>query len=79
VVITEVGKRQLGSALGTDEFLNSYMFSTRWSFWVGEMKKLSEIAITQPQAAYTAFTHVFYIIGHILFKQYPCPLSLPST
>jgi len=32
------------------------MFKTGW---VGEIEKLSEIAITQPQTAYTAFTHVF--------------------
>ena len=58
VVITDAGKRHLGSALGTDEFLNSYV-QNKVSKWVGEMEKLSEIAITQPQAAYTAFTHVF--------------------
>ena len=39
-------------------FLNSYV-QNKDSTWVGEMEKLSEIAITQPQAAYTAFTHVF--------------------
>ena len=27
--------------------------------WVSEMEKLSEVAVTQPQAAYTAFMHVF--------------------
>ena len=58
VVITDAGKRHLGSTLGADEFLNSYV-QNKVSTWVGEMEKLSEIAITQPQAAYTAFTHVF--------------------
>ena len=58
VVITDAGKRHLGSALGTDEFLNSYV-QNKVSTWVGEMEKLSEIAITQPQAAYMTYTHVF--------------------
>ena len=58
VVITDVGKRHLGSALGTVEFLNSYV-QNRVPLWVGEIEKLSEIAITQPQAAYTAFMYVF--------------------
>ena len=58
VVITDGGKRHLRSALGTDEFLNSYV-QNKVSTWVGEMEKLSEIAITQSQATYTAFTHVF--------------------
>ena len=39
-------------------FLNSYV-QNKDSTWVGEMENLSEIAITQPQAAYTVFTHVF--------------------
>ena len=46
VVITDAGKRHLGSALGTDEFLNSYV-QNKVSLWVGEMEKLSEIAVTQ--------------------------------
>ena len=41
--------------------------------WGG--KTFSEIAITQPHAVYTAFTHVFYIIGHILLRQCLRPLS----
>ena len=58
VVITDVGKSHVGSALATVEFLNSYV-QNRVSSWVGEIEKLSEIAITQPQAAYMAFMHVF--------------------
>ena len=58
VVITDAGKRHLCSALGTDQFLNSYV-QNKVSTWVGGMEKLSEVAIIQPQVAYTAFTHVF--------------------
>ena len=58
VVITYVGKCHLGFALDTDEFLSSYV-QDKVGSWVGEIEKLSEIAITQPHAAYSAFTHVF--------------------
>ena len=44
--------------MGTDEFLNSYV-QNKVSLWVGEIEKLSQVAVTQPHAAYTAFTHVF--------------------
>jgi len=57
VVITDSDRRHLGSALDTKEFLNSYV-QNKVSAWVGEIEKLSEIAITQPQAAYMAFARV---------------------
>ena len=46
VIITDVGKPHLASALGTDEFL---CVQNKVSSWVGEMEKFSEIAITQLQ------------------------------
>ena len=45
VVITDVGKRHLGYAMGTDGFLNSYV-QNKVSSWVCEMEKLSEITTT---------------------------------
>ena len=49
VVITDADKCHLGSALGTDKFLISFVQNKlKVSTWVGEMEKLSEIAITQP-------------------------------
>jgi len=74
VVITDAGYCHLCSALGTDEFLSSYV-QNKVSSWVGEMEKLSEIAITQPQAA-IQLSHMYsYIAGRTLLRQCPCPQS----
>ena len=37
-------------------FIQSYV-QQKVSEWVGEIECLSSIAVTQPHAAYTAFTH----------------------
>jgi len=58
VIITDSGRRHLGSALGTNDFMKSYV-QNKVSTWVSGMEELTEIAITQPQAAYATFTHVF--------------------
>ena len=58
VVITDSGKRHLGSAIGTPAFVEGFV-QEKVATWVREMEKLSEVAVTQPQAAYTAFMHVF--------------------
>jgi len=55
VVITDTG---LGSALGTNDFMMSYVQS-KVSTWVSELEKLTEITITQPHAAYASFMCVF--------------------
>ena len=80
VVITDAGKYHLGSALrpviaGTDEFLNSYVLK-KVSLWVGEMEKHSEIAVTQPHAAYTAFTHVFLHCWSYIARMVPMATEL---
>ena len=54
--ITLDGKRHLGAALGTRSFVVSYVQKVV-SEWVGEMEQLSSIAVSQPHAAYAAFTH----------------------
>jgi len=56
VVSTDAGKCHLFRHWWVSEQL----CSKQGVFVVGEIEKLSEIAITQPQAAYTAFTHVFH-------------------
>jgi len=58
VVITDVGKLHLGFVLGTIKFLSGNVQGKVFS-WVGGIEKLSEIVITQLQAAYLAFMHVF--------------------
>ena len=54
--ITTAGKRHLGAALGTDEFKSSYI-DDKVSEWCKRLQKLSEIAKSQPHAAYAAYIH----------------------
>ena len=56
VVITPEGKRHLGSAIGSHSFVESYV-EGKVSEWKRELEHLSEIAMTQPQAAYATLTH----------------------
>ena len=56
VQITIEGKRHLGAPLGTPTFIESYVHK-RVEKWVQEIEKLSTIAMSQPHAAYAAFTH----------------------
>ena len=54
VKITTEGKRHLGAALGTHEYKEEYL-ATKVDGWIEEIKILSEIAKSQPQAAYSYF------------------------
>ena len=54
--ITTIGKPHLGSPLGSQEFTESFV-RDKVQTWSEELKKLSIIANTHPQAAYAAFTH----------------------
>ena len=54
--ITSTGQRHLGLALGSDSFLSDFV-ATKISTWVDELENLSEVAKTEPQAAYAALTH----------------------
>ena len=56
VSITSEGKKYLGSALGTETFTEEYV-RQKVATWVNDLEHLSSIAISQPQAAYAAFTH----------------------
>ena len=56
VNITVEGRRQLGAALGTRSFTEVYV-KNKVQEWVGEVVQLSQIASSQPQAAYAALTH----------------------
>ena len=56
VHITINGKRHLGTALGANTFTEEYV-SSKVREWVKEITHLSAVAITQPHAAYAAFTH----------------------
>ena len=56
VSITTEGRKDLGVAVGTPQFIPAY-FEQKVAEWVKEVERLSSIAITQPHAAYAAFTH----------------------
>ena len=56
IKITTSGKRHLGAALGTEEFKTSYI-EEKVSDWCEKLKKLVEIAKSQPHAAYAAYIH----------------------
>lgn len=56
VQISPVGKLHLGAALGSPEFITSYV-NRKVDQWTKELLVLSKIAISQPHAAYSAFTH----------------------
>ena len=54
--ITTEGKRHLGAALGTQSFVKEFV-QLKVKNWVQELDRLSNIATTQPHAAYAALTH----------------------
>ena len=50
------GHPYLGAALGTDAYINQFV-TEKVDTWSSELRTLSEIAATQPHAAFAAFTH----------------------
>ena len=56
IKVTTEGKRHLGAALGSDSFVKSYA-EDKVSEWCNEIRSLTKIATSQPQAAYAAFCH----------------------
>ena len=59
--ITLEGGRHLGAALGSTSFIAGYI-DEKVMKWMPELRELSKIAVTEPHAAYCAFTHG--LIGH---------------
>ena len=55
VNITTEGQRHLGAVIGFQEFKEQYCWEKDLG-WKGELEALSEIAVSQPHAAYTVFT-----------------------
>ena len=56
VQITTEGKRHLGAAIGSRSFAEEYV-SSKVEEWTEEIKHLAKVAVSQPHAAYAAFTH----------------------
>ena len=53
---TKEGKRHLRASIGSLDFRNEYA-TEKVKIWCDEMKKLAEIAITEPHAAFAAYIH----------------------
>ena len=58
VNITITGRMHLGVPIGSKEFVDDVL-SEKVDEWISEIKNLSEIANTQPHAAYAALLHGF--------------------
>ena len=56
IIVTMEGQRHLGAVIGTEEFKKEYVME-KVTEWVEEVKALSDIAKTEPHAAYSAYTH----------------------
>ena len=56
VNITTHGRPYLGAPLGSPEFIEEYI-SSKVEEWTASIAILSEIAVSQPHAAYSALTH----------------------
>lgn len=61
VRITQDGRRHLGSALGSEAFVSSYI-DGKVQQWSTELERLSGFAESEPHAAYAALTHG--LMGH---------------
>ena len=58
VNVTCHGRPYLGAPLGTCEYNKQYA-QEKVNCWIGDLQLLTDIAKTQPHAAYSAFTHGF--------------------
>ena len=56
IQISTEGKRHLGAAIGTEDFKNEYI-SNKVTEWVRQIRTLTNIAKSQPHAAYSAYIH----------------------
>ena len=56
IQFTTEGRRYLGAAIGSSDFVKSYV-SDKVKEWSDELSRLSKIGLTQPHAAYSALTH----------------------
>jgi hypothetical protein len=56
ILMSTTDRRQLGAALGSPLFVEKYVKS-KGDEWFSQVTRLSDIAVTQPHAAYAAFVH----------------------
>ena len=55
VNVTVQGQKHLGAVIGSREYLEEYV-SEEVTNWVGEVTKLAEFSLSQPQACYAVYT-----------------------
>jgi hypothetical protein len=56
VEVNTEGTRHLGAAVGTKEFKSAFV-QKKVEGWIASLRKLAEIARSEPHAAFSAFTH----------------------
>ena len=56
--ITKRGRKHLGAVIGSEDYKKEYV-KEKVDGWVMSLKKLTNIAKTQPQAAYTCYVKGF--------------------
>ena len=78
VIITKEGQRHLGAVIGTQEFKKEYV-EKKVAEWVKEVRILSEIAMTEPHAAFAAYTHGLQHRWNYVMRTIPdiSPLFIP--
>ena len=54
VKITSDGMRHLGAAIGSKDFKDCYVLQ-KIQEWIDSVERLAKIAVTEPQAAFSAF------------------------
>jgi len=75
VNICSDGRRYLGSAIGTDDFVESFV-SKQVQTWHDELSLLTNIAQSQPHAAFSAYIHGFESKWTFLCRTTPICLQL---
>ena len=70
VNVTCIGRPHLGAPLGTLEYANNFV-SEKVDQWAGDLRLLSAIAITQPHAAFAAYSHGLYSKWSFLSRTTP--------
>ena len=72
--VTTAGKRHLGAALGTQDFKTAYC-KDKIEIWAKELNVLSGFAVSQPHAAFSAFSKGFKSKFTYFFRTIPEPIE----
>jgi hypothetical protein len=75
VEIITSGTRHLGAAVGTDDFKQSYV-KKKVDAWIECVNSLSDIACSEPHAAYSAYTHCLQSQWTFLCRSMPGSAAL---